>query len=163
MIEPVLAQGNLTRQIKRYLSAAMVNLLNAGQLLIEAHRTEEWRTRGYQNFSYYCEKELSISRSRAYDLMEIYEIAALHPEYRPRIEDTDESKLRLLLPTLRKNPADAALLDGALDEAATHTWRELRMLVAQRGDIDENLPAPFEMPCPHCGAVLKLSRAVSVA
>ena len=142
-------------RIRHALYTAADAFIDAGTELRAAYRAEEWKSLGLENFTAYC-AQFDLSDSWAYDLIRIADMAQSFPEYRPRMIAAGISKMRLLLPHV-DTETTAAQVEGLLESATEHSWKELNNELNPR----EPLP-PAIAYCPGCGVKLHQSRAAKL-
>lgn len=154
----------ITEQIRRCLVSAAASWIQAGGLLEEAYERQVWATLGRSCFTEYVELDLSISDSLAYDLRKLHLLSQQFPDCSERLAGIGISKARLLLASLtfhrdtKTFEITGESLGEKLDDAESLTWNDYRQVV--RGEDRALKPASVE--CPHCHAILQVSRAVRV-
>ncbi len=119
-------------QIRGALMEAMKSFLKAGMHLETALVRDDWRTLGYSSFGEYCSTGLHISKSVAYDLIRIRQLADQFPQQQERIVSIGQAKIRLLLPHLpydqteHEYTCEEGLVNEYLHEAESLSWEDLR-------------------------------------
>lgn len=93
---------------------------------------------------------MRLTKGAASDMIRTKELRLAYPDYEPRILDTNPSNIRLLLPHLKQDLKTRAFstspdeLDGYLDKANTHSWRQLN------DDLNNDIDPVESERCPTC-------------
>jgi hypothetical protein len=153
--------------IVNYLRGAEAYLI-VGKLLCEAHQQEDWKKDGSEakNFNEWIEKELTIKRSNANRMMQIWTvIGPLLPAHQDLIRRIDFSKLAMIMPVLKKLKDEQQVLEW-LHMAETNTVRDLENNLRERGhkgtlspsDTCNHLRTQPWLKCLQCNAFIRDNR-----
>lgn len=135
------------------------------ELLYSAWYGVIWKALGVDSWDTWL-AGVRLYRGQASDMIRVAELRRQFPDYTPRILDTPPSNMRLLLPHLQqdKDSREYCITDNTLDEylddANTMTWRQLRDHL--NDGMDPTNVQFNEIPCPHCGSVIRVDRPVKV-
>jgi hypothetical protein len=129
-----------TAIITNYLRGAEAYII-VGNLLCQAHKQEDWKKDGSEakNFNEWVEKELTIKKSNANRMMQIWTvIGPLLPAHQDLIRRIDFSKLAMIMPILKLLKDEQQVLEW-LHRAETNTVKDLENNIREKGNVGRKL------------------------